>query len=398
MSKHARSLYALAAALLALPAATAQAYDWRFCLRTQVTTTDSGVGEDYYDTAGDTSHPARHARVRVTRNGATLWPTGYADANGCVDFESPYTDDFHVELWSEARIPRTDNSNYTNLLSVEFADGTQAYWHWYASYGAGGGTKTLYTNLTRRSTLLGLSSWIVKRWSDGLVNKTYTVRDAACPSIPDNSCLSGGIVYINPTHYDRKFLVAHELGHALVHHWVNYSPSSDYGQNTGGANCTTPAGMHHALHSKEYQSAALTEGFAQFYATAAWNFETETAAWFRYYKDDYKNGSVTVVNVENGDTGGATAYLETQCTGTSDGRGVELDWMRALWDYRTNAGDAPSHYEILRQLKNGVIGGLWGDTTAYDAFTAGVLEYDQQHGTDFHARWLEMATFNGVDH
>ena len=41
--------------------------------------------------------------------------------------------------------------------------------------------------------------------------------------------------------------------------------------------CTTPAGMHHALHSKEYQSAALTEGFAQFYATAAWNFETETA-------------------------------------------------------------------------------------------------------------------------
>lgn len=45
------------------------------------------------------------------------------------------------------------------------------------------------------------SSWIIRRWSDGPINKIYTVRDEACSSLPDNSCPSGAIVFINPAHY-----------------------------------------------------------------------------------------------------------------------------------------------------------------------------------------------------
>jgi len=392
-----RGLALTAFALIVLSALPAEAYNHTFCARTRVTTIDSGIGEDYYTTGGATTHPARYAQMRVTRNGATVVNTTYAASNGCLYFSSPYSTGFKLEMWSKARIPRTDNSGFTNTLNVHFSNGTFAYWFWNINPGPSGNPVVVQTNQTRRSNLFGISSWILARWSDGLVNKTFTVRDQACPGIPNNSCNSGSTLYINPDSHDRKFLIAHELGHAIVHRWINYHPNASYSLNTGGANCTTSQ-TSHALHSKEYQSAALTEGFAQFYATAAWNSEGQTGGWFRYYKDYYKNGSVTNVNVENGNTGGATRYMEKNCSGSDAGRGVELDWMRAFWDYRTNSGTKPTHYQILRQLKNAVIGGDWGHSDAYDAFSGAVADYDNQYGTSFYSRWLTMATYNGVDH
>src|SRR5687767_4672604 len=90
-------------------AGPAAAYEWTYCLRTQVLTTDSGIGEDYYTAPGWTLYVARYAQVRVTRNGSTVVPTSYANLAGCVSFSSPYNDGFHVEMWSRARIPRTDD-------------------------------------------------------------------------------------------------------------------------------------------------------------------------------------------------------------------------------------------------------------------------------------------------
>ena len=381
-------------------AAEALAYDWTFCLRTQVSTTDSGIGEDYYTAAGSTLYVARYAQVRVTRGDDTVVPTTYANGAGCISFESPYNTGFHVEMWSRARIPRTDDTDYHNTLEVQHSNGDPAYWHWYTSPGGNGGAYYFETNQTRRSTLLGLASYALYRFSDGLVNKTFVVRDAACPQIPNNSCNSadGSVVYIHPDHNDNKFAVAHEMGHAVVHRWINYHPSASYSVNAGGAECTTPDDMSHALHSKEYQSGALTEGFAQFYAASVWNDQGQTGAWFHYYKDEYKGGSVQEVDVENGPTGGVTSYLENECSGSPDGRGVELDWMRALWDYRTNAGTQPTRYQILRQLKNAVISGMWSHTDAFYAFSAAVADYDQQYGTSFSPRWTELAAYNGVDH
>lgn len=369
-----------------------------FCAQTRVTTVDSGVGEDYGTTPGAIVHPARFAQMKVTRGGATVLPTTYANSGGCVYFYSPYITGFKLEMWSRARIPRTDNAGHNNILDVQFSNGTNAYWYWNLNSNPYSAPVFVQTNQTRRSNLLGISSWALQQWSDGLANKTFIVRDEACPGIPNNSCnTAAGLIHINPDSYNRKFLIGHELGHAIVHRWINYHPSASYSVNSGGSECTTEE-TSHALHSKEYQSAALTEGFAQFYATAIWNDESQGNGWFHYYKDYYKNGSVQDVNVENGPTGGVTAYMENECTGTFTGYGVELDWQRALWDYRTNPGTKPTHYQILRQYKNAVTGGSWSNTGAGDAFAAAIADYDNDHGTDFYPRWIEMSTYNGVDH
>lgn len=388
----------LALVLGGLSALPAEAYVHSFCASTRVTTTDSDIGEDIHDLVGATTHPSRYAQMRVTRNGAVVVNTTYANAGGCLTFSSPYTSGFKLEMWSKARIPASDDPSHFNTLNVHHGNGTLAYWYWFINPGTSGAPRFVATNQTRRSNLFAISSWILTRWSDGLNFKTITVEDSACPTIPDNSCNSGSTVHIHPNGNQKKFLIGHEMGHALVHRWINYHPNASYTQNNGGAHCTTPVGMHHAMHSREFQSAALTEGFAQFYSTVAWNYESATTGWFHYYKSNYKNGSVTAVDVEFGGIGGELRYLETQCTDSPDGRGVELDWLRALWDYRTNPGTKPSRYQILRQLKNAVTGGDWGNLGAGDAFSAAVADYDMQYGTSFYPRWTGNASYNGVDH
>ena len=390
---------AVAGVLLGLAALPAQAVQQKFCVKTRVTTVDSGIGEDYYTAPGGTTHPARYTRMRVSRAGFLITDT-YADASGCVTFDWPFTDNFKLEMWSEARVPRTDNPGHTNTLKILDSDLDQGYWVWFltpSSYPA-----YLYTNQSNLSNLLGISSWILARWSDGLVGKTIQVIDAACPSIPDNSCNTGADVYINPASNNRKFLIGHELGHALVFHWygTGYHPAASYTTNSGGVDCETPAGMHHAMHSKERQSAAMLEGFAQFYSAAVWNSEGSTGGKFHYYKTNYKNGAVTTIDVEYPVDAGLNplSYLENRCSGTLQGYGVEMDWMRAFWDYRTDSGTAPSHYQLLRQIKNAVTGGNWSHATAYTAFADAVTDYDVDYGTSFSPRWTADADWNGVDH
>ena len=387
-------LLGLAGALLA--GAPAEAYIHTFCVNVRVTTVDSGAGEDFYPIAGAITMPARWAKMTVTRNGATVLPTTYASSGGCVSFQSPYTSGFRLEMRGEARVPRTDNTNFNNTLQVRWPNDFLAKWIWYIN-NPGGGAVHVNTNQSRRTNLLALSTFILSRWSDGLVNRTITVKDEGCHGDPTYSCADGGTAFIRQSGNQNKFLVGHELGHVLVHLWLDKHVPTSYAINSGGAHCTTQDTVH-ALHSKEYQSAALNEGFAQFYSTAAWNFNSQTDGWFHYYKDYYKEGTVQDVNVENGATGGSTRYMETHCSGSDAGRSTELDWQRALWDYLTNSGDAPSHYQILRQLKNAINGGDWSNSNAYHAFAGAVADYDAQYGTSFHSRWLEMATWNGIDH
>ncbi len=395
--RHGFSKTATLLAVCFLGSLPARAYTHTFCIDVRVTTTDSGIGEDTYATPGAIMMPARGAHVRVLRNGATVVGDTYASQGGCLTFDSPHTTNFQLEMWSDAEIPRTDNTNYSNFVRVLFANGTQAYWNWFID-NPGGGVVHVATNQTRRSNLLGLATYAVARWSDGLVNRTITVRDEECPSIPGNSCANGGTAYIQPASNEKKFLVGHELGHVLVHLWLDDHVPTSYSVNSGGSFCETDAGMAHALHSKEHQSAAFNEGFAQVYSTAVWNLNSQTDGWFHYYKDTYKDGAVTEVDVENGPTGGVTAYLETRCTGSDAGYGVELDWQRAFWDYLTNDGEKPTHYQLLRQLKNAVIGGSWSNANAYGAFTDAIADYDADNGTDFFDRWIDFAAYNGVDH
>ncbi|NJN47899.1 MAG: hypothetical protein HC808_17065 [Candidatus Competibacteraceae bacterium] len=101
---------------------------------------------------------------------------------------------------------------------------------------------------------------------------------------------------------------------------------------------------------------AAHEGFAHLYAASVWNDPSEPDCAFRYYLSDYDfdhDGTVEAWEnepwvscagswpneIENGVLSAGYIYL-CEDTSTSsvphDNRGVEYDWLRALWNLHTN--------------------------------------------------------------
>ncbi len=240
--------------------------------------------------------------------------------------------------------------------------------------------------------------------------------DAACPSASDNSCNSTfltienesiSVAYIHPDHNDHKFAISHEMAHAVVQRFMGgYHPykSGMYTLNTGAPECLFQAGDAHALHSDEWSSSALVEGFSQFYATAVWNDTSESDGAFHYYKDDYKEGTVQDVDMADGPLGGEDQYLRNVCPGSDAnkvGHGVELDWSRQLWDYRTLPGTAPTNLELLEQFRLAVNPPFfygWSNTNSWQRMLEAIQEFDDLYGTTFLTRWDATDELNGIDY
>lgn len=400
------------ASLLAFSARPAHAANFNWCINMAVDFTDTDIGEDYLlDAQGNPL--GRYLWVRLSRlDGSKTWPLTYLDGLGCLPFSDTTNGPFKLEVRSQARVPRSDNAANTNTVRVLNAADDLAEWTFNYTFPAAGGNHSSTLPQTRRTNLLAVGIHAYVGFSDGLANKTVTIHDATCPSYDTpTSCASGNgggaaEVYILPGHDEKKFLVAHEVGHTVQWLWFNFNQPGSYSINDGGAACewSNPMDLairYHALHTKEHSSIAFTEGFAQYYATYIYNSPAGTG-WFHYYKDDYKNPpGVTLVDMEFGTAGGAVAYLENECTNDLQGKagmGVELDWARQLWDYRTNAGVAPTNYQIMRQMKNGFEGGAWTAANTWAQSLAGVEEYDDDNGTSFADRWSDYGDANGVDH
>src|SRR5690606_28107081 len=102
-------------------------------------------------------------------------------------------------------------------------------------------------------------------------------------------------------------------------------------------------------------SAAFGEGFAHFLSTLAFNDHTETDGYFRYYKDlsaysayDDLEADDWIVDAEN--PGAASGgWYGAKCSAAA-GTSVEIDWLRHYWDFRTNSGAAPTHFQIFSHL------------------------------------------------
>lgn len=404
------ALCAVSVLCLTVGARKAEAADFTWCVKMNVDLADTDIGEDYLLSAQDKL--ARFMWVRLSRNdGSKVWALTYLDALGCLAFSDTTNGPFKLELRSQARVPRTDNGANTNTLRVYNSAEELAEWTIIRGFPAAGGAATDTLPQSRRTNMLAVGTWSLMRFSDGLTGKTITMHDAQCPSYATPTSCAGGNggagadVWIMPGHDEKKFLVAHELGHAVQWLWFNFNQPGSYSINDGGAACewSNPGNLAirlHALHTKEHSSIAFTEGFAQYFSTYAFN-ATSTTAWFHYYKDDYKGGAVTLVDMENGDTGGETAYLDNVCTNDVEGKagmGVELDWARQLWDFRTNAGNIPTNYQIMRSMKNGFEGGAWSQSNTFARSEVGVQEHDDDHGTSIADRWHDLALANGIDH
>lgn len=384
----------------------ALANSYTFCVQMDTDLENVNFGEDYYLQATG-PYAGRYIKVKVTRGAVVLVNTTYANGSGCVSFTDNTTGQFKLEVWSEMKVPRTDNTGNTNTVRILNSAGNQVYWNYFWTFGGTTGSKTFTLAQSNRTNLIAVARWAFERYSDGLINKITEIHDFASDTCPDNSCNdtyggSTATVYINPIHNKRKFLIGHEIGHAFIAHWFGYNPypatlpgqGTLYSRNEGGASCEWAGAGAHAIHSKGYSSGALLEAFPHHYATYVFNSVADYGG-FWYYKD---GTGVTEVDMESGPTGGVSEYLETTCTGSDVARGVELDWARQFWDFRTNPGTLPSNYALARQIKNGLTGADWDMEDGWQKMQDGIEEYDTANGTAFESRWNVLGPFNGVDH
>jgi hypothetical protein len=184
-------------------------------------------------------------------------------------------------------------------------------------------------------------------------------------------------------------LAAPHGGYAyLVEEWGPHGARCDSNLIEGG----------HALHSAEYQLGAFTEGIAHYFSTLAFNNHGQTDGDFEYYKkhDDDGPYNYETVDVEQGPTGGVNAYLRStsgcECGSNCADYGVELDWLRFYWDYRTNSGTKPTHRQIFDHLN-----------TTYDYYSDefGLTDTESRLQarvqSTFSTRWDDLADYNAAD-
>ncbi len=374
------------------------------CVNLRVATTTDNLNTTQ-DHGSFIAWKARGIRMKVERKSGSNWVTHknwtYADEDGCVESLTTHLGQMRVRVSSRGK-PKDD---WYVRVHASVSQGLISYTSQSWTANSASETVTFSSEYTLLRLYAYISHMLNHDFNGGLDGGTLHVQDYTkfTPSRPcsatSNSAacdgLDGGTLNIqiwrdgSTDHTRRKFVVAHEMGH-ILHRRAAYERGGEKGNNScslGGTNtCTTGSG--HQLRSFERNSCAATEGFADFVATDVWNTHSTSAS----NPTAYYASNTTEVNAESGHSGYESKYCEDECSPScASGRGVELDWLRAFWDFHTNngssaTGDRQSHSDML----DAVIGD-WGNSDAYDEID------DHLTGTDDN-RWRQYGKHNGIDH
>ncbi len=293
--------------------------------------------------------------------------------------------------------------------------------------------------------IVAAAGYAVNKRYAGLSGKTFLLYESydeddeeACGTGSCAKEAGGGVVYLSDWGGKRKFIIAHELGHA-----VNIKRNEDKRANTGkleGQHTCTRYDGAHAMTSKEYQTVAAHEGWGHFYAATVWNDPSEPDCAFAYYinydldhdgttegwesspwisctdsweADDAINIGV-VDHVAEGIPG--AAYLQVcedepppECSLPQgyfeeevcfydasipyDDQAVEYDWLRALWNLHKEGG--ATFTDIFRIFD-------WSDPHQWNSKGDGVFEelestaFDVLSEDDLFTLWVNLTADHGL--
>jgi hypothetical protein len=405
--------------------------------RTDLDDVGAAVDDDYFKQNG--VRPAAWARVGLFKNGA-LQAYDWTDGDGIVTFSNVDPDDSYV----------------VQLLAYHDFEGSGR--HFYVRDDVGGDILTADTapfNPPTVSTttdvvfdaavsgqewinLAAVGSWMIARrpaaWPTYADNPyvEYTMVFLPPPTDPDlvgQYDPSDTATYINPNDrggFASKYIIAHEFAHQLQH-WVNVpSPLGPTGWGAAinyaaadDANCPYASGDYHYVVSKEYQSAAILEGMADWIAAVAFNgTDGDDCRLKPYGAFPWIDGSLSVPTefscqgwddvANEGDDGGvewtgysidAFDYLGDYCAaGTTDDRGTELDWLRFFWDLdRSSAGGEAMDFADLVDLYADAQSFDWPtDPNDPSYVSARELLFDAFDAAGFASEWAAQ-DHNGID-
>ncbi|HVK84607.1 MAG TPA: hypothetical protein VM513_10900 [Kofleriaceae bacterium] len=377
--------------IAASPTLPLPSFTYDMCFRWPVTLVDAGFGEDY---GTDPTSPwiARGGRVSIVQNAKTVFD-GYLDANGCTGaFKATSSVNFSIFGYSRARVAN-------NEIIARNAEGKQvSFVIWDADPGMNQHPVYVFPEVAPVTTMLAVGAYTMQKFHGGMTGKTLPIEHRCNPA-PGGccDCAQDGGIWISDFGADKKFLIAHEMGHRILSLYAGgYDNDVDYDLDPNDNITTCDTSSSHALWSMEYDSGAAMEGWAHFLAAATFNDRAgdNPGAMFRYWS------STNTIDVEQSSPGFPSNYLDTVCSQVVAANtvkvGVELDWLRHYWDYYTNALDVdPGARPTVKQMMAEIEAApFWSRGTAWSSIRQGVSSYSGAAQLD---RWDQHGAWNGVD-
>lgn len=396
-----------------LLARSADAVTINFCFESIADYTDNhddfealanGVREDYYGT--DTPKALRGVYARLTGGGTTYFDDYTADGLGSVAASCtglreigtlPRQVSFYLEsrAKSQSHVIKAVEHNSQNLTTLTFTS--------IVGTGTPSGSTLTFTwspsQEYQRDILraLNAAAYASYRHYGGVSGGDFVLDVGDTDNYTSGP--SGSIdatVHLTDVGSERKFVVIHEFGHAIG----RYSAGARMFGDCSSYLTACPSSTH-SMGSREYQSCALAEGFAHFYAADVFNSHSSENCAFNYYKDEFGLGFPTV-DCEGSTTTGdqsvngdyPVAFMENKPCGSAwSGRGVEVDWARALWNIHSEQSSptGPTFNAIMSWLRNA---NSWTNTSVYSELDAEA----SQIGGPLNTWWNSYSDEHGIDH
>lgn len=369
----------------------AHAEDYTVCFRVQANVADHAgqAANGEKGNAGTTNWTARGMYIELYGNGES-WTGWVDDDTGCKTVYGWSPGTYFWKPYAEAWLDQGGASVDVKVMNSS---------SWSGPYSANsvqlGSSGTYTVTYSFNSKLLGQAAklaYIIQREFRGNVqNETFKVYHcatwSACSSVNPCTCSNNGCyckstdsIYMTDAAWDRKYVLAHEYGHANI-----YAAAGDYVND-----CSLNGSGHGLKGPEEYDSCAFMEGWADFVAVDSWFPHTTSwsgaPGWFVR-----ANSTNDPIDAKSGSGSCSVStqypnYMHQNCFSGDSGEGSEVDWMRALWDYHTRTsysggGVVPSHQRLQEEIGASP---QWNKSNACEKYAEGVESYS---GSAQQARW-----------
>ena len=375
----------------------------KICIQQMSIFSDAGIGEDFWTSTASTARASRGAWVAILREGSYLWVNFVGDGRGAGDPGSGCTDvlaeppdpsgtyDYTIQIWTVGNVQG-------NAINTAYNGNPVLDWTFTRPLTGNGTFEVTFDptgNTGKAFDVYMVGAYGLYRHAAGLTDETFRFRLEAGSS---NSSVDrvNDTVRIGDLRADRKFIIAHEMGHLLGdfatgnNDWKTVNTKCHCYESSS---CPAEYGSH-TMISKERSRCAVAEGFAHFYAAAVFNSHTDDSpyeCWFHYYKE-VGGDSTPTVNCELDWPDGPfdEAYMENNCAVPWVGMGTELDWMRTFWDVLSDQPIPHTMEDIVQWIDSA---DFWHNYFAFNELDAAA----DLIGGEFDAKWDLAKGRNGVD-